>query len=151
MPRFYIDLMLKYLINHKRGGGGCHPRGPPLNPPLQTTSSLTILLELKQRCFLSDARQPKVRLFLYLYALKQLNLYCKVSSLFKRRFTREFGQNHWPRMQNLHIRLTIRRSKTSSLISLMISKNSHHWRNPIQTWKRFIRTSLTTKKKNTFI
>ena len=33
MPGFHIeDVLLKYLINHKRGAWG--PLGPPLNPPL---------------------------------------------------------------------------------------------------------------------
>ena len=32
MPGFHIEhVMMKYLINHKRGGG---PLGLPLNPPL---------------------------------------------------------------------------------------------------------------------
>ena len=34
MPGFHIEnVMLKYLINHKRGGGG-EGLGPPLNLPL---------------------------------------------------------------------------------------------------------------------
>ena len=34
MPGFYIDLMLKYLINHKRGGG--------LSPPGPTSKSALV-------------------------------------------------------------------------------------------------------------
>ena len=57
MSGFHIeDVMLKYLINHKkRGGGG--PLGPPLNPPLPLlvlfAEGMAIQMKAEDRDFFS--------------------------------------------------------------------------------------------------
>ena len=53
------------------------------------------------------------------YALALPNLYCLVSLLLYRRFARKCIQNHFPRMQNVHLRLTCVGQKRLCLYSLL--------------------------------